>query len=260
MTQSADLTRGDRLKGRSALITGASRGIGFAIAKSFAMQGADLVLSASSEAGLIKAKNKLVEYGGEVSYLAADVSSAKQIDDLFSFALDSHAELDILVNNAGMHIAKPFTEHEMDEFDHLMRVNVFSVFQLMQLAITHMQKLGRGKIINIASVAGLRESMNSSAYNTSKHAVVGLTKCVALENAKNGINVNAICPGIVETDLIQGVEDKMKAAGMPAEEFRERVISQIPIGRMLKPEEIANIAFFLASSDSDGMNGQTIVI
>ena len=159
-----------------------------------------------------------------------------------------------------MHIAKPFTEHEMDEFDHLMRVNVFSVFQLMQLAITHMQKLGRGKIINIASVAGLRESMNSSAYNTSKHAVVGLTKCVALENAKNGINVNAICPGIVETDLIQGVEDKMKAAGMPSEEFRERVISQIPIGRMLQPEEIANIAFFLASSDSDGMNGQTIVI
>ena len=159
-----------------------------------------------------------------------------------------------------MHIAKPFTEHEMDEFGHLMRVNVFSVFQLMQLAIIHMQKLGRGKIINIASVAGLRESMNSSAYNTSKHAVVGLTKCVALENAKNGINVNAICPGIVETDLIQGVEDKMKAAGMPAEEFRERIISQIPIGRMLKPEEIANIAFFLASSDSDGMNGQTIVI
>ena len=260
MTQSADLTRGDRLKGRSALITGASRGIGFAIAKSFAMQGADLVLSASSEAGLIKAKNELIEYGGEVSYLAADVSSAKQIDGLFSFALESYAELDILINNAGMHIAKPFTEHEMDEFDHLMRVNVFSVFQLMQLAITHMQKLGRGKIINIASVAGLRESMNSSAYNTSKHAVVGLTKCVALENAKNGINVNAICPGIVETDLIQGVEDKMKAAGMPAEEFRERVISQIPIGRMLKPEEIANIAFFLASSDSDGMNGQTIVI
>ncbi len=81
-----------------------------------------------------------------------------------------------------------------------------------------------------------------------------------MENAKNGINVNAICPGIVKTDLIQGVEDKMKAAGMPSEEFRERVISQIPIGRMLQPEEIANIAFFLASSDSDGMNGQTIVI
>ena len=105
MTQSADLTRGDRLRGRSALITGASRGIGFAIAESFAMQGADLVLSASSEPGLIKAKNKLIEYGGEVSYLAADVSSPKQIDDLFAFALESHAELDILVNNAGMHFA-----------------------------------------------------------------------------------------------------------------------------------------------------------
>ena len=102
--------------------------------------------------------------------------------------------------------------------------------------------------------------MNSSAYNTSKHAVVGLTKCIALENAKNGINVNAICPGIVETDLIQGVEDKMKDAGMPPEEFRERIISQIPIGRMLQPQEIANIAVFLASSEADGMSGQAVTI
>ena len=102
--------------------------------------------------------------------------------------------------------------------------------------------------------------MNSAAYNTSKHAVVGLTKCIALENAKKGINVNAICPGIVETDLIQGVENKMKDSGMPPEEFRERIIAQIPIGRLLQPEEIANIAVFLASSESDGMSGQTITI
>ena len=249
-----------RLSDRSALITGASRGIGFAIAEAFASEGSNIVLSASSELGLKKAKDKLDQYGVDVSYFVADVSDPRQIDNLFSFAIEQHSKLDVLVNNAGIHISKSFTDHEMDEFDHLMKVNVHSVFQLTQLAIRHMQILGRGKVINVASVAGLRESMNSSAYNTSKHAVVGLTKCIALENAKNGINVNAICPGIVETDLIQGVEDKMKDAGMPPKEFRERIISQIPIGRMLQPQEIANIAVFLASSEADGMSGQAVTI
>ena len=199
---------------------------------------------------------------GPDDHLQIDLSSP---DDVQRGAAELLTRLDgkplhALVNNAGIHISKSFTDHEMDEFDHLMKVNVHSVFQLTQLAIRHMQILGRGKVINVASVAGLRESMNSSAYNTSKHAVVGLTKCIALENAKNGINVNAICPGIVETDLIQGVEDKMKDAGMPPEEFRERIISQIPIGRMLQPKEIANIAVFLASSEADGMSGQAVTI
>ena len=260
MSKTTSSTTVTRLSDRSALITGASRGIGFAIAEAFASEGSNIVLSASSELGLKKAKDKLDQYGVDVSYFVADVSDPRQIDNLFSFAIEQHSKLDVLVNNAGIHISKSFTDHEMDEFDHLMKVNVHSVFQLTQLAIRHMQILGRGKVINVASVAGLRESMNSSAYNTSKHAVVGLTKCIALENAKNGINVNAICPGIVETDLIQGVEDKMKDAGMPPKEFRERIISQIPIGRMLQPKEIANIAVFLASSEADGMSGQAVTI
>ena len=253
-------TDGRRLKHKTALITGASRGIGYAIAKSFASQGANLVLSAVNEAGLKKAKAELDGYGVDISYLATDISSPDSIEQLFTFAVERHPELDVLVNNAGVHIAKPFTDHSLEEFDHLMKTNVYSVFQLTQHAIRHMQKLGRGKVVNVASVAGLRASMNSTAYNTSKHAVVGLTRCVALENAKNGINVNAICPGVVETDLVKGVEQRMEVAGMPPEEFRERIISQIPIGRMLQPEEIANIAVFLASSESDGMSGETISI
>ena len=102
--------------------------------------------------------------------------------------------------------------------------------------------------------------MNSAAYNTSKHAVVGLTRCMALENAKLGINVNAICPGIVETDLVRGVEDQMVASGMPREEFRERIVAQIPNGRVLQPQEIANLAVYLASDESNGMNGQAVAI
>mgnify|MGYP005721804353 FL=1 len=188
MSKTTSSTTATRLSDRSALITGASRGIGFAIAEAFASEGSNIVLSASSELGLKKAKDKLDQYGVDVSYFVADVSDPRQIDNLFSFAIEQHSKLDILVNNAGIHISKSFTDHEMEEFDHLMKVNVHSVFQLTQLAIRHMQILGRGKVINVASVAGLRESMNSSAYNTSKHAVVGLTKCIALENAKNGIN------------------------------------------------------------------------
>ena len=167
MSKTTSSTTATRLSDRSALITGASRGIGFAIAEAFASEGSNIVLSASSELGLKKAKDKLDQYGVDVSYFAADVSDPRQLDNLFSFAIEQHSKLDVLVNNAGIHISKSFTDHEMDEFDHLMKVNVHSVFQLTQLAIRHMQILGRGKVINVASVAGLRESMNSSAYNLS---------------------------------------------------------------------------------------------
>lgn len=251
---------GKRLEHKTALITGASRGIGFAIAKAYASQGANLVLTASNEAGLKKAKAALDGYGVDVSFFPTDISSMDSIEALFCFSIERHPDLDVLVNNAGIHIGKPFIDHGMDEFDQLMRTNVYSVFNLTQYAIRHMQSLGRGKVINVASVAGLRGSVNSAAYNTSKHAIVGLTRCIALENAKNGINVNAICPGIVETDLIKGVEHRMEAQGMPSAEFRERLLAQIPMGRFLQPEEIAHIAVFLASSESDGMNGEAIAI
>ena len=251
---------GKRLEHKTALITGASRGIGFAIAKAYASQGANLVLTASNEAGLKKAQAALDGYGVDVSFFPTDISSMDSIEALFCFSTERHPGLDVLVNNAGIHIGKPFVDHGMDEFDQLMRTNVYSVFNLTQYAIRHMQSLGRGKVINVASVAGLRGSINSAAYNTSKHAIVGLTRCIALENAKNGINVNAICPGIVETDLIKGVEQRMEAQGMPSAEFRERILAQIPMGRFLQPEEIAHIAVFLASSESDGMNGEAIAI
>ena len=251
---------GKRLEHKTALVTGASRGIGFAIAKAYASQGANLVLTASNEAGLKKAKAALDGYGVDVSFFPTDISSMDSIEALFCFSIERHPDLDVLVNNAGIHIGKPFIDHGMDEFDQLMRTNVYSVFNLTQYAIRHMQSLGRGKVINVASVAGLRGSVNSAAYNTSKHAIVGLTRCIALENAKNGINVNAICPGIVETDLIKGVEHRMEAQGMPSAEFRERLLAQIPMGRFLQPEEIAHIAVFLASNESDGMNGEAIAI
>ena len=250
-----------RLHGRTALITGASRGIGQAIAQDYAQEGANLVLSASNEAALQRVKSELDEFGVDVSYYVADLSLQSDIERLFAHAVQHHPKLDVVVNNAGVHLGKPFTEHTMEEFDRLMKINVYAVFQLTQLAVRHMQKLGRGKVINISSTAGKWESMNQAAYNTSKHAVVGLSKCVALENAKNGINVNTICPGIVETDIIRNAQARVvEDSGISAEQFTEQVENQIPIGRMLQPDEVANIAVYLASGESDGMTGQTITI
>ena len=249
-----------RLSGRTALVTGASRGIGRAIAQAYAREGADLVLSATNEASLDLVKNELEEWGVSVACFAADLSEASAVDELFARSIKAFPELDVLVNNAGIHIGKPFTEHSMEEFDRLMKINVYSVFQLTQRAITHMRSLGRGKVVNISSTAGKWESMNQVAYNTSKHAVVGMAKCVALENAQNGINVNTICPGIAETDSIRDAHKPVAAAGVSAEQFQTMIEAQIPMGRMLQPEEIAHIAVYLASSESDGMTGQTLTI
>ena len=249
-----------RLEGRTALITGASRGIGNAIARAYASEGANLIISASNEEALKKVKHELEKIGSRVTYIKADLSDASAVGDLFTKALDCDSELDVLVNNAGIHLGKPFTEYSMEEFDRIMRINVYSVFQLMQLAIAHMQVLGRGKIVNISSTAGKWESMNQAAYNTSKHAVVGLSKCVALENAKNRINVNTICPGIAETDIIRNAQEQVIETGVSPEQFKTMIEAQIPMGRMLQPDEIAHIAVYLASHEFDGMTGQTITI
>ena len=249
-----------RLAGRTALITGASRGIGFSIASQFAAQGANLVLAATNEEGLRQAATSLADHGVEIATIAADLSQEQEVERMFEAALEAQPALDVLVNNAGVHIGKPFTQYSMNEFDHLMKVNVYAVFQLTQLAIRHMQSLGHGKVINIASTAGKWESPNQAAYNVSKHGVVGLTRCVALENAQRNINVNAICPGLVETDLLASFDKAAETLGVTAEELRATMTARIPMGRFLEPDEVAHIAVYLASSESDGMTGQTITI
>ena len=123
-----------------------------------------------------------------------------------------------------------------------------------------MKDKGSGKIINISSTAGKWESPNQAAYNTTKHAVVGMSKCVALETAAHGINVNTICPGMVETDLFDNFEVHAKAQGISLDELKAVVTTRIPQGRFLRPDEVANIAVYLGSSESDGMTGQTITI
>jgi NAD(P)-dependent dehydrogenase (short-subunit alcohol dehydrogenase family) len=256
---SDQVTQG-RLAGRNALITGASRGIGRAIAQAYADAGANLFLSASRPEALQETAAGLSQSGVRVAAETADLSDAAQARRLFDAAVAWGGRVDILVNNAGIYIGRPFADYELEEFDRLMKVNVYSVFTLMQCAIRHMRGQGGGKIVNIASTAGKWESANQAAYNASKHAVVGLTRCAALENAAAGINVNAICPGMVETDMFNDFGTHADAAGVTLAQFKQTVLARIPMGRFLAPEEVAPIAVYLGSSESDGMTGQTLTI
>ncbi len=249
-----------RLEGKTALITGASRGIGRAIAEAYAQEGASLVISATSVDGLQELAEAVRAQGITVECVAANLANEQEVVSLFDQAAKASGGLDILVNNAGIYDGKPFEQYALDDLDRLMKVNVYAVFTLMQKAVTHMKARGHGKIVNISSTAGKWESLNQAAYNTTKHAVVGMSKCVALETGPHGINVNTICPGMVETDMFQNFEVHADAAGISLDQLKTATYARIPMGRFMQPDEIANLAIYLASAESDGMTGQTITI
>ena len=251
-----------RLAGKTALITGASRGIGRAIARAFAAQGAHLFLTATNLAKLDETRDLCAKEGVELRCHGADVSDPADVDAMFTAAVAWRDGLDIVVNNAGIFIGKPFVDYDLADLDQVMKVNVYAVFQLTQLAVRHMaDRAGRqGKIVNIASTAGKWESANQAVYNTSKHAVVGLTRCAALETATRGVNINAVCPGLVSTGMTDSLPDTAAALGVPFEQIRQQLLSRVPMGRFVTGEEVAHLAVYLASSESDGMTGQSVPI
>ena len=251
---------GGRLAGRRALITGASRGIGRAIAEQYAAEGADLFLVATGLQQLEATRDAARAHGGRVEIHAADVSDRDAVEAMIAACIDRIGGMDVLVNNAGIYKAARFIDYTPQDFDRVMQVNTYSVFHALQFALRHMKAEGYGKIVNIASTAGKWESMNQGIYNTSKHAVVGMTRCAALEHARDRITVNAICPGFVETDMIDQFSVHAELNGITPEAMHKALVDRVPIGRMLKPVEIAHLAVYLGSAESDGMTGQTITI
>ncbi|MFH1091877.1 MAG: SDR family oxidoreductase [Pseudomonadota bacterium] len=250
-----------RLADRVALITGAGRGIGRAIAVAFAREGADLFLMATTMKNLEETRNLAAEAGRKIELYAADVSDRPAMQAMVKKALEVFGRIDILVNNAGVYLPKRFVDYSYEEFDRIMKVNVYGTFNVTQFVLPHMLERKYGKIVNMASTAGKWASMNQSAYNTSKHGVVGMTRCVALETAASGITVNAICPGVVETDMAQTfAPGHAKILGISEADVMGWVMQRIPQRRFLKPEEIAHLAVYLASSESDGMTGQSILV
>lgn len=252
---------GQRLQGQVAIITGASRGIGRAIAEAYAAEGASLCLMATASDKLAEVAASLNLDSERLMTLALDVRDRAACFAAVAQVQQRHGRVDVLVNNAGVYRAKAFLDYSDQDFQDMLDVNLFGVLHCMQACLPGMQARRHGRIVNIASTAGKWGSRNQSAYNTSKHAVVGLTRCVALEASPFAVTVNAICPGFVQTDMVEELKAQVAAsAGMSGEDMVKAALARVPLGRILDPAEIAQLAVYLGSPESRGMTGQSILL
>jgi meso-butanediol dehydrogenase/(S,S)-butanediol dehydrogenase/diacetyl reductase len=248
-----------RLNDQIALITGASRGIGRAVAQAYVREGAKVALVATGTARLESLRQEMGWRAQQVLCIAADVSKQTDAQRAVEQTLAAWGRVDVLVNNAGIYHAASFLDHTPQDFQRLLDVNLFGVMHFMQACLPHMQQRRSGSIVNIASTAGKWGSRNQSAYNTSKHAVVGLTRCVALEASAHQVTVNAICPGFVQTDMIDELKAQAaQAAGTSVEDFLKGMMGRVPLGRLMQPAEIAELAVYLGSPAARGITGQSI--
>lgn len=237
------------LEGKAALVTGASRGIGRAIAISLAEAGADVAVNYSgSEQAAEEVVRHIESLGRRAFKVKADVASSAQVEEMVKQVLDQFGKLDILVNNAGITRDNLIMRMKEEEFDQVMNTNLKGVFNCVKAVTRPMMKQRSGKIINISSVVGVLGNAGQANYVAAKAGVIGLTKSAARELASRNIAVNAVAPGFIETDMT----DKLTP------EQREQMLHQIPAARLGKPEDIARVVRFLASDDSAYMTGQTI--
>lgn len=260
-TSNPQASRTGRLTGQVALVSGASRGIGRAIALAFAAEGADLYLTATNAELLASLAGEAEEAGGRARFEAFDVSDPAACARAAENAVGAYGQVDILVNSASVYIAQRFLDYSLADFERAMRVNLFGAISLTQSLLPQMLRRGHGRIINVASTAAKWASMNRSAYSASKHALVGLTKCLALETGALGVTVNAICPGPVETDMLEElISRRAQIDGRTTESVREQMLRGPAIKRFLEPGEIAELAVYLASPAAAGMTGQSLCL
>tara|TARA_B100001250_G_scaffold293006_1_gene254656 strand:- start:15579 stop:16343 length:765 start_codon:yes stop_codon:yes gene_type:complete len=245
----------ERLNGKRAVITGGGRGIGKAIALAYAKEGAQCVITSRRFEDLEATAAEAPP--GTVIPIACDVSDGDSVSAMAAFVHQELGGADIVVNNAGIHAAGRFVDIEPETYSRLYEVNVVGVVRVSQAFLSGMIERQRGSIVNIASTAGLFESPGQAPYNASKHGTVGLTRCMALELASSGVTCNAICPGFVDTPMLDGFADLV---GAESEELRKQLAKRTPMGRILSPDEIANLALYLGSDESSGMTGQTMAI
>jgi NAD(P)-dependent dehydrogenase (short-subunit alcohol dehydrogenase family) len=248
---------GTRLAGKHALITGGSRGIGQAIAEAFAAEGCTLTLNARDPDRLQQRCDAIArDHGVEVVAAPCDVTDGNAVRAIVA-AVDAVRPIDVLVNNAGIHVPNRFIDYSFEQFRAVMESNVYSVFHVTQATLPGMMERRQGRVINLASSAGKWGSRNQSAYNASKHAVVGLTRCLGLEMAPYNVLVNAICPWIVDTDMATGfMEQHASVLGIGQEELAARFSAAAPLQRWIEPREVAGLAVYLASDDASYINGQ----
>lgn len=247
------------LKGKTALVTGSTSGIGLGIAKALAAQGANIVLNGFGDVDAPQAE--IVALGVKVAYHGADMSKPAEIEDMMKFAAAEFGSVDILVNNAGIQHVARIENFPTEKWDAILAINLSSAFHATRLALPAMQTAnegqGWGRIINVASVHGLVGSAEKSAYVAAKHGIVGLTKVTALENATTGITCNAICPGWVLTPLVQKqVDARAAAGGVSIETATQRLLGEKePSMQFTTPEELGALAVFLCSPAGNNVRG-----
>jgi NAD(P)-dependent dehydrogenase (short-subunit alcohol dehydrogenase family) len=244
----------------TALVTGGGSGIGLAIAEALGRSGAQVCISGRAIDRLNDAQRKLANLGVEVSVLAFDVADREACSTAIADLIRKWGRIDALVNNAGVYRAGPFMSLPPQSFKDLFDTNVMGPVHLIQAVVPAMIDNGAGRIVNIASTAGKWGSENQASYNVSKHALVGLTRCLALEFARYGITVNAVCPGLVDTEMaVELMEGKARIARTSKDAILSGVVQKIPVGRLISPAEIANLVAYLLSPAAAGMTGQSIV-
>ena len=252
------------LKGKVALVTGSTSGIGLGIAHALAGQGADVMMNGFGDPAEIEhlRSETAAKFGVRVCYSGADLSKPAQIAAMVAQAADELGSVDILVNNAGIQFVAPVAEFPEEQWDKIIALNLSAVFHGMKAVIPVMRKRGWGRIINIASAHGLVASPQKVAYVAAKHGVVGATKVAAIELANEGITVNAICPGWVLTPLVQKqLDDRAKQEGKDVEALKHAFLTEKqPMAQFTTPEGIGGLAVFLCSDAARTITGAPLSI
>jgi 3-hydroxybutyrate dehydrogenase len=243
------------LKGKTALVTGSTSGIGLGIAKALAEQGANIMMNGFGEKDAAMAEVKA--FGVEVDYHGADMSKPSEIEAMMHAAEKRFGAVDILVNNAGIQHVANVEDFPVDRWDAIIAINLSSAFHTTRMALPGMKQRNWGRIINLASVHGLVASAQKSAYVAAKHGIVGLTKVTALETAQTGVTCNAICPGWVLTPLVQKqVDARAEKDKVNNEEAKKRLLSEKqPSGEFVTPDQLAALAVFFCSPAATQIRG-----
>jgi NAD(P)-dependent dehydrogenase (short-subunit alcohol dehydrogenase family) len=249
------------LTGRVALVTGGGRGIGRAIALALAEAGATLALTGRTADVLAETCAIITASGGVALAVPGDVSDPESVRSAFALVRSTLGPIDILVNNAGVTASMKFADTDDATWDRIMRVNATGPFYTCRAAVPDMLARGWGRIINIASIAGLQGLPYSAPYSASKHAVLGLTRSLALEYVRNGITTNALCPGWTETEMLhEAIQSIVERTGRNPKQVRSSILALSGQRRAVTPEEVATAAMRLVGPGSDEINGEAITI
>lgn len=248
------------LVGKHALVTGGATGIGLAIAQALLAQGVKVTITGRTEANLQKAAQQLSD-AGLMQTIVMDVSDSASVSAGFAQSVEHFGTVDILINNAGQASSAPFLKTTEAQWQQMLSVNLTGTFLCTQQALPAMLAQSWGRIVNVASTAGLKGYAYVAAYAAAKHGVIGLTKSLALEVAQKGVTVNAVCPGYTETDIVRdAIANIMAKTGRSEEQARAELAAGNPQKRLIQPEEVADAVLWLCSPASASQNGQAIAV